>query len=161
VEVSGPLAMMVELVGILVISCLMIRIFGCNDNASVILLENKFLSIARACPAGIVQEFATLINKEFSISNSLPSNPAGRSKSLDPKEFEQTTSPSSPVLCAPVDWIGRISYNVTEMPRWAACQAASQPDSPPPIIINQFMVNYYWFFCFFIQQKGDLETSKF
>ena len=92
-EVRGPLAMIVGLLGIDRISFLITCMFLCEVISLVILFENKCLSIAKACPAGTVQDLAIFINNELSISNSLINKPEARSGNCEPKELEQTISP--------------------------------------------------------------------
>ncbi len=53
--------------------------------------------------------------------------------SSERKEFEQTSSASRLVRWAAVAVSGRISCSTTGTPASAACQAASDPASPPPM----------------------------
>src|ERR1700722_18006122 len=79
--------------------------------------------------------------------------------SSDRKEFEQTSSAKWEVGCAAVVRIGRISCRTTGTPEFAACHAASEPASPPPMmwigrmgalvtklyaIVNAFCRDYQW-----------------
>jgi len=84
--------MIVGMVGIDRISFLITCMLGCEVISLVILLENKCLSIAKACPAGTAQVLAILINSELSISNSLINKPEERSSNCEPRELEQTSS---------------------------------------------------------------------
>ena len=55
--------------------------------------------------------------------------------SLSPRnELLQTSSARRSVLCTAVGRTGRISWSVTGTPREAACQAASHPARPPPMM---------------------------
>src|SRR5580692_6953104 len=54
--------------------------------------------------------------------------------SSDRKEFEQTSSARWGVWWAAVVWNGRISCRTTGTPEFAACHAASEPASPPPMM---------------------------
>src|SRR5271170_4940950 len=54
--------------------------------------------------------------------------------SSERKEFEQTSSARWEVWCAAVTRLGRISCRTTGTPDSAACQAASEPASPPPMM---------------------------
>jgi hypothetical protein len=59
-----------------------------------------------------------------------------RSSSPDRKELEQTISARCPVRWAKVPTLGRISWITTGTPMFAACQAASDPAMPPPMMCN-------------------------
>src|SRR3984957_19009720 len=54
--------------------------------------------------------------------------------SSDRKEFEQTSSARWEVWGPAVVRIGRISCRITGTPEFAACHAASEPASPPPMM---------------------------
>jgi len=56
------------------------------------------------------------------------------SSSSERKELEQTISASMPVRWAKVATFGRISCSTTGTPISAACQAASDPAMPPPMM---------------------------
>ena len=53
--------------------------------------------------------------------------------SSDRNELEQTSSANPAVLWTAVERTGRISCKTTGTPRRAICQAASEPERPPPI----------------------------
>src|SRR6185437_2776236 len=53
----------------------------------------------------------------------------------DFSELEQTSSANLSVWWAGVDFTGRISNSSTSTPARAHCSAASQPASPPPMIL--------------------------
>ena len=60
-----------------------------------------------------------------------------------PKELLQTNSAQASVLCAAVRLVERISYKTTGTPLSAACQAASDPANPAPIMVRKsFTKNY-------------------
>ena len=109
---------------------------GCELSMLVTNCANSPRSTARAPPAGNAVRSAHSISKEPKIRSSSLRSPEARSTMLEPSELEHTNSARSAVVCAPVLNPGRISNNFTAIPRWAACQAASLPESPPPIIIN-------------------------
>ena len=117
-------------------------IFGWLVIRSVTNSENKFRSTARAEPAGTVALFAQSRSRELNFFNSEINIPEARSGKVEPSEFEHTSSARFPVECAPVGDSGRISYSETEIPLWAACQAASLPDKPPPITTSS-LVNLF------------------
>ena len=140
-EVNGPVAIMHSASsGIPWISSRRILIFGCSANARVTLQANWSLSTANAVPAGIRTSSATRMIKECNCRISSFNIPGALRGSFDPKEFEQTISARCSVLCAAVSSLGRISYRVTLAPALAACQAASDPARPPPIITRSVLM---------------------
>ncbi len=136
-EVSGPLAMMTGESGISFISARMTSMLGWLWIFSVTRRAKASRSTARAAPAGRADASAHSSSMEFNSLSSFLRTPEARSGRLEPSEFEQTNSARSPVRCAPVGFIGRISYKRTLNPRWATCHAASLPASPPPMMVRE------------------------
>ena len=66
------------------------------------------------------------------------SSPTAFSSWSERRELEHTSSANSGLWWAGVIFSGFISCSSTGMPRWASCQAASQPARPAPMI-------YHWF----------------
>ena len=88
------------------------------------------LSVVRSPDYAIA---ARMINEPRRRTSSFSSHTA--LSSLSPrKEFEQTSSLRRSVLCTAVGCTGRISCSTTRAPSEAACQAASLPASPPPMM---------------------------
>ena len=120
--------------GIRVTSSRTTVISGCPAMASVIACEKRSRSTASAAPAGTRCASAARMTSEPSRRISSFSSPTALS-SLSPRnELEQTSSARPSVLWTAVGRTGRISWRTTRTPRDAACQAASEPASPPPMM---------------------------
>src|SRR5688572_17421885 len=90
----------------------------------------------RAPPAGTwLASAQRRITDPRRLSSSL-SSPEAVSRARFPSEFEHTSSAKCSVRWAGVSLWGRISHNSTEHPSSAACQAASLPASPAPIMVT-------------------------
>ncbi len=138
-EVSGPVAMIDAATpsagaGIAVTSSRTTVMRGSAAIPAVTASANRSRSTARAAPAGTRVASAARMTSEPSRRISSFRRPTALS-SLSPRnELLQTSSASRSVLCTAVGRTGRISCSTTRTPREAACQAASQPASPPPTI---------------------------
>ena len=107
---------------------------GWAVSVSVIVRENRSRSTASAAPAGTRCASAARMISEPSLRISSLRRPTALS-SLSPRsELEQTSSARPSVLWTSVARTGRISCRVTGTPRDAACHAASEPASPPPMM---------------------------
>ncbi len=154
-DVSGPVATMSgdisTEVGSRGISPRSTPISGCPAIARVTPSANCSRSTASAAPAGTRTPSATRITSDPSRRISSLSSPTALS-SLSPRnELLQTSSASRSVLWTAVATTGRISWSVTGTPIEAACQAASLPASPPPmmwtigeIVIRQALGVGHW-----------------
>src|SRR5918995_562108 len=90
----------------------------------------------RAPPAGTgLASAQRRITDPRRLSSSL-SSPEAVSRARFPSEFEHTSSAKCSVRWAGVSLRGRISHNSTEQPSSAACQAASLPASPAPMMVT-------------------------
>src|SRR5829696_4000738 len=90
----------------------------------------------RAPPAGTgLASAQRRITDPRRLSSSL-SSPEAVSKARFPSEFEHTSSAKCSVRWAGVSLRGRISHNSTKQPSSAACQAASLPASPAPMMVT-------------------------
>src|SRR5437016_5805496 len=107
---------------------------GCDAIASVMRDEKRSRSTASAAPAGTRVSSAARITSEPSRRISSFKRPTALSSLSPRKELLQTSSARRSVLWTAVGWSGRISYSVTDLPSDAACQAASEPARPPPMI---------------------------
>ena len=135
-EVSGPLATMTgPSAGISSSSSRMISTSGSSSRARVISPAKRSRSTASASPAGTAVRSAERMMSESSRRSSSFRTPCARWGLLLLSELLQTSSARRPVLCAGGIFSGRISYRRTGTPRRAACQAASEPASPPPIMV--------------------------
>ena len=111
------------------------EISGRRSIRSVTAREKPSRSTARAPPAGTWQASAAAITSELQARISACNRPTALcSKSSERKELEQTSSARPSVWCAAVVRAGRISCKTTDTPASAACQAASQPARPPPMM---------------------------
>src|SRR5688572_3299102 len=137
-DVSGPVATMSgdisEERGRCCSSRRSTRILGCAVMAAVTPAENTCRSTARAAPAGTRASSAIRMMSDPIRRISSLRRPTALS-SLSPRnELLQTSSASASVWCTAVGRTGRISYSVTSTSMDAACQAASLPASPPPMM---------------------------
>src|SRR5262245_23713201 len=137
-DVSGPVATMTGLLGLAAgisgISSRTIVTRRCAASVPVTVSANRSRSTANAAPAGTRLASAARITSESSRRISSFSRPTALSSLSPRKEFEQTSSASRSVLWTAVGRTGRISYSVTGTPCDAACQAASLPARPPPMM---------------------------
>ena len=109
--------------------------FGCARTAAVTASENATRSTASAPPAGSLWASAMRMISEPQRRISSCSNPTALcSWSSERKELEHTSSAKPPVRWASVSFCGRISWMMTLAPASAACQAASEPARPAPMI---------------------------
>src|SRR5687768_13491493 len=137
-DVSGPVAMMSgdisEERGRCCSSRRSTRILGCAVMAAVTPAENTCRSTARAAPAGTRASSAIRMMSDPIRRISSLRRPTALS-SLSPRnELLHTSSASASVWWTAVGRTGRISYSVTSTSMDAACQAASLPASPPPMM---------------------------
>src|ERR671912_1274987 len=110
--------------------------FGWTWIISVTARGKSSRATPRAPPAGTVLVSAQCrITDPRRLSSSL-SSPEAVSRARFPREFEHTSSAKCSVRWAGVSLWGRISHNSTEQPSPAACQAASLPASPAPIMVT-------------------------
>src|SRR6202011_3041862 len=137
-EVRGPVATMTlshAAGGSPLISPRRNSMSGWSCKALVTAAENPSRSTANAPPAGTWLASAARMISEPSRRISAWSNPTALlAASSDRNEFEHTSSARPSVRCASVMRSGRISCRTTLTPAFAACQAASEPARPPPII---------------------------
>ena len=138
-EVSGPVATITgsrsDAGGIALISWRTIVTSGCAASVCVISAANRSRSTARAAPAGTRLISAARMTSDPSRRISSFNSPTALSSLSPRKELLQTSSASRSVLWTAVGRTGRISYSVTGTPRETACQAASEPASPPPMMV--------------------------
>jgi hypothetical protein len=116
------------------------RIISTSDldsKAVVIKREKASRSTARALPAGTRLSSAAWMIREFSLRNSSLRRPEPVSRASDLRELLHTSSPRKGERWAGEKRFGFISKRVTTIPRLAACQAASHPANPPPIISSR------------------------
>ena len=97
-------------------------------------------STASAPPAGTAHSRADVMMSDPSRASSSLSRPTAFSSAAPRNELLQTSSASAPDVWAGPLRFGRISYRSTSMPQRAACHAASQPASPPPITVSRSTV---------------------
>ena len=138
-DVSGPVAMIQgepSGSGTAVISPRVSVISGCDDTASVTTDEKRTRSTARAPPAGTRAASAPRMTIEPSRRISSLSRPTAFSSESPRNELLQTSSARWSVLWTSVGRTGRISCSTTGTPREATCQAASEPASPPPMMLT-------------------------
>ena len=102
------------------------------------MLANDSLSTANALPAGTALTSAHSISNDPNFRISSFRTPDALSNKFEPNELEQTSSAKKAPVWAPVGVFGRISYNLTLAPLFAACHAASVPAKPPPTTVNTF-----------------------
>src|SRR6185295_628795 len=137
-EASGPVARMHgPSEGIPVASPRTRRMSGSAATVAVTSRAKASRSTARAPPAGTFTRSATFTMSESSRRISSFRRPEAVSSRFDLSELEQTSSARSPVLCTGVGRTGRISCSSTRTPRRAACQAASEPARPPPMMMTR------------------------
>ena len=74
--------------------------------------------------------------RELQRRSSSFSSPTAFSSWSERRELEHTSSANSGLWWAGVIFSGFISCSSTGMPRWASCQAASQPARPAPMIFT-------------------------
>ncbi|OQA10634.1 MAG: hypothetical protein BWY65_00498 [Firmicutes bacterium ADurb.Bin373] len=134
--VSGPVASItMSSSGISLTSRRTISTSGWPASFSVTLLAKRVRSTARAPPAGTFVSSAQLMISEPKRLISSLSKPTAFSKAVDRKELLQTNSAKSPLRCAGVGFLGRISNSLTLTPLFTACQAASDPARPAPTMV--------------------------
>src|SRR5881628_1562703 len=131
---------MVSAAGISVISSRTIRTAASASTACVMPSAKSTRSTARQAPAGTRVASATRMTSEPRRRISSLSSPTAVSSVALRKEFEHTSSARRSVVCASVPRRGRISWRSTPMPRRASCQAASQPASPPPMMVTRSVI---------------------
>src|SRR5438270_4574021 len=141
-EVSGPVATMTGFAalesGIAVTSSRTIVMSGCDAIAAVMASANLSRSTASAAPAGTRLSSATRMTSDPRRRISSFKRPTALS-SLSPRnELLHTSSARRSVLWTAVGRTGRISWSVTATPCDPACQAASDPARPPPMILIIF-----------------------
>ncbi len=129
---------------------------GCDLIFSVTAAENPSRSTASAPPAGTRFRSAQLIITESSRRISSLSSPTALKSPSARSELLHTSSAKSPLLCAAVRFSGFISNNRTSAPAFAACQAASQPASPAPIMFICIFVSVC--FTFFVSLKFNFSN---
>src|SRR5262249_6780287 len=112
-----------------------ISIFGWFSSRDVISAAKRLRSTARASPAGTLAGVGGWMMGGPRRRNSSLSRAAALVIWFDLSEFEQTSSAKLPVWWTGVLTTGRISQRRTFAPDWAACQAASLPARPPPMIV--------------------------
>ena len=137
-EVSGPVATMTlsqSAGGNPATSARAIETSGCASRRAVTSSEKATRSTASAPPAGSLCLSAADMISELQRRISSCSRPTALfSQSSERNEFEQTSSARPEVECASVPRTGRISCSTTGTPASAACQAASEPARPPPMM---------------------------
>src|SRR5215212_7404905 len=110
--------------------------FGWECTVSVTACGKSSRATPRAPPAGTELASAQCRITDPRRRNSSLRRPEAVSRERLPSEFEQTSSAKCCVRWAGVSLNGRISHSSTEQPRFAACQAASLPASPAPIMVT-------------------------
>ena len=123
--------------GISTISCRFKVIKGWLEILLVISFENNTRSTASAEPAGTQFRSPDEITIELKLRSSSLRIKGAEWGRLLPKELLQTNSAQLSVLCAAVRLTERISYKTTGTPLSAACQAASDPANPAPIMVRK------------------------
>ena len=98
--------------------------------------EKARRSTARAPPASTRWASAQDMMREPQRRSSSFSSPTAFSSWSERRELEHTSSANSGLWWAGVIFSGFISCSSTGMPRWASCQAASQPARPAPMIFT-------------------------
>ena len=93
-------------------------------------------STARALPAGTRVARAAAMIRELSRRISSLSSPTALSTPSARRELLHTSSPKNGDWCAGENFWGFISKRRTRTPRRAACQAASLPARPPPMMVR-------------------------
>jgi len=96
---------------------------------------NRARSTARALPAGTDVASAAAMTRESSLRISSFRSPGALVGSLERRELLQTSSARRGERWAGESLPGFMSMSVTSWPRFVSCQAASQPASPPPMMI--------------------------
>ena len=139
-EVRGPVATTTSPSGRSVTSPGTTVIRGWLLTRSVTSREKPWRSTARAPPAGTAVSSAQRIKRLPSCRSSSFSRPTAFSSPAARRELEQHSSAKSAVWWAGVNFSGFISRRVTEIPRWASCQAHSLPASPAPMTVTWFML---------------------
>src|SRR5260370_4482466 len=91
-----------------------------------------FFLMIRRPPRSTLFPYTTLFRSSRRISSF--KRPTALSSLSPRKELLQTSSARRSVLWTAVGRSGRISYSVTDTPSDAACQAASEPARPPPMM---------------------------
>src|SRR5215208_5562341 len=110
--------------------------FGWAWTVSVTARGKTSRATPRAPPAGTGLDSAQRRITDPRRRNSSLSSPEAVSRERFPSEFEHTSSAKCSVRWAGVSLRGRISHNSTKQPSSAACQAASLPASPAPMMVT-------------------------
>ena len=109
---------------------------GWIRTASVTAWEKASRSTARAPPASTRVWSAQRRMREPQRRSSSFSSPTAFSSWSERRELEHTSSAKPLLWWAGVILWGFISCRVTPIPRWASCQAASQPAKPAPMMVT-------------------------
>ena len=113
----------------------MMSISGWASRAPVMWAAKAPRSTANALPAGTRVARAAAMIRESSRRISSLSSPTADSRASARRELLHTSSPKNGDWCAGENFTGFISKRRTRTPRRAACQAASLPARPPPIMV--------------------------
>ena len=136
-EVRGPEATITSpSAGIWVTSPSTTVMRGWERTRSVMARLNPSRSTARAPPASTRWASAQERIREPQRRSSSFKRPTAFSIWSERRELEHTSSPKSGLWWAGVILWGFISQSSTGMPRWASCQAASQPARPAPMTMT-------------------------